>query len=46
VLSADEVKQPVSARYLYTMNTDHGTLYNKEGLPASPFTTVTGGKAR
>ncbi|MEM9345772.1 MAG: sialate O-acetylesterase [Planctomycetota bacterium] len=39
VLSSDQVDQPIAVRYLYTMNTDHGTLYNKEGLPASPFRT-------
>lgn len=37
VLSASGVAEPMAVRYLYTMNTDHGTLYNKEGLPASPF---------
>jgi len=39
VVSSPEVEQPTAVRYLYTMDTDHGTLYNKEGLPASPFTT-------
>jgi sialate O-acetylesterase len=39
VVSSPGVKQPTAVRYLYTMDTDHGTLYNKEGLPASPFTT-------
>lgn len=37
VVSADAVNQPVAVRYLQAMNTDHGTLYNREGLPASPF---------
>ncbi len=37
IVSADEVKAPVAVRYLSAMNTDHGTLYNKAGLPASPF---------
>jgi len=41
VVSSPEVEQPTAVRYLYTGNTDHGTLYNKEGLPASPFTTET-----
>jgi sialate O-acetylesterase len=36
-LSAEDVPTPVAVRYLYSMNTDHGTLYNKAGLPASPF---------
>ncbi len=39
ILSADAVNEPVAVRYLYTMNTDHGTLYNQEGLPACPFRT-------
>jgi sialate O-acetylesterase len=39
ILTAPEVNQPVAVRYLYTLNTDHGTLYNKEGLPTSPFHT-------
>ena len=39
VLTAREVAEPVAVRYVYTANTDHGTLYNKEGLPAAPFRT-------
>ena len=39
ILTSDSVAEPIAVRYLYTMNTDHGTLYNKEGLPASPFRT-------
>lgn len=39
VASSSDVAEPTAVRYLYTMDTDHGTLYNKEGLPASPFTT-------
>ncbi len=39
VLTPSAVNKPVAVRYLYTLNTDHGTLYNKEGLPASPFRT-------
>ena len=39
VLSSKEVKQPVAARYLFTMNTAHGTLYNGANLPAAPFRT-------
>ncbi len=37
MVSSDAVGEPVAVRYLQAMNTDHGTLYNKEGLPASPF---------
>ena len=39
VLTSKEVKEPVAARYLFTMNTDHGTLYNGANLPAAPFRT-------
>ncbi len=39
VLTSKEVKQPVAARYLFTMNTAHGTLYNGANLPAAPFRT-------
>ncbi|MFN3167963.1 MAG: sialate O-acetylesterase [Phycisphaeraceae bacterium] len=36
----DGVKQPKAVRYAYQSNPDQANLYNKEGLPASPFTTV------
>ena len=39
VLSSKEVKTPVAARYAFTMNPADANLYNKEGLPASPFRT-------
>jgi len=39
VLTSKEVKNPVAARYLFTTNTDHGTLYNGANLPAAPFRT-------
>ena len=39
VVSSTEVKKPVAVRYGYTMNPDGCNLYNKDGLPASPFTT-------
>jgi sialate O-acetylesterase len=39
VVSSDEVAEPVAVRYAYTMNPDGCNLYNKAGLPASPFTT-------
>jgi len=39
IVSNDEVAQPVAVRYAYTMNPDGCNLYNKAGLPASPFTT-------
>ena len=35
----DEVKDPKHVRFGYQSNPDTINLYNKEGLPASPFTT-------
>ncbi|MCM8540952.1 MAG: 9-O-acetylesterase [Lentisphaeraceae bacterium] len=39
VVSSDKVKAPVAVRYAYMMNPTGCNLYNKEGLPASPFRT-------
>ena len=39
IVSSDEVATPVAVRYAYTMNPGGCNLYNKAGLPASPFTT-------
>ncbi len=36
-VSSPEVKEPVAVRYAYQMNPDGANLYNREGLPASPF---------
>jgi sialate O-acetylesterase len=36
-LSAAEVKEPVAVRYGYRMNPEGANLYNRAGLPASPF---------
>jgi sialate O-acetylesterase len=38
VISSDEVAVPVAVRYNWADNPS-GNLYNKEGLPASPFRT-------
>ncbi|KAA5546159.1 sialate O-acetylesterase [Roseiconus nitratireducens] len=38
VVSAPEVKQPTAVRYSWA-NNPIGTLYNRAGLPASPFRT-------
>jgi sialate O-acetylesterase len=38
VLSSDEVKEPAAVRYSWAEN-PIGNLINKEGLPASPFST-------
>ncbi|MEM7314430.1 MAG: hypothetical protein AAF497_14880, partial [Planctomycetota bacterium] len=39
LVSSDKVAKPVAVRYAYTMNPEGSNLYNKEGLPASPFRT-------
>ncbi len=36
---SDSVDEPVNARYAWADNPDSAYLYNREGLPASPFTT-------
>jgi sialate O-acetylesterase len=37
VVSADQVPRPQYVRYAWADNPDAANLYNKEGLPASPF---------
>jgi sialate O-acetylesterase len=37
VVSSPQVPKPVAVRYAYSMNPTGCNLYNKEGLPASPF---------
>ena len=39
VVSSPQVPTPVAVRYAFSMNPDGCNLYNKEGLPASPFRT-------
>ena len=39
VVSSNEVPQPLYVRYAWADNPDFANLYNKEGLPASPFKT-------
>ena len=42
IVSSQEVPSPVAVRYAWAMNpTQRNLLYNKEGLPASPFRTDT-----
>jgi sialate O-acetylesterase len=40
-VSSPEVAEPVAVRYAFQMNPDGANLYNREGLPASPFRTDT-----
>lgn len=39
IVSSNEVAEPVAVRYAYTQFPVGCNLYNKDGLPASPFTT-------
>lgn len=39
VCSHPEVAKPVAIRYAFRMNPNGANLYNREGLPASPFRT-------
>lgn len=39
VVSSDSVTNPVAVRYGWADNPEGANLYNKEGLPASPFRT-------
>lgn len=39
IVYSEDVKKPVAIRYAWADNPDDANLYNKEGLPASPFRT-------
>ncbi|MFT5131034.1 MAG: sialate O-acetylesterase [Rhodothermales bacterium] len=39
VVSSDKVTKPVAVRYGYAMNPAEANLYNKDGIPATPFRT-------
>ena len=39
VVSSQEVQKPVAVHYAYCRNPEGCNLYNKDGLPASPFRT-------
>lgn len=39
VVKSADVPKPIAVRYGYTMNPAKANLYNKEGIPASPFRT-------
>ena len=41
VVWSDDVQHPLYVRYAWADNPEGANLYNKEGLPASPFTTDT-----
>lgn len=37
ILKSGQIQNPCSVRYAWRNNPDRGLLYNREGLPASPF---------
>lgn len=39
IVSSPGIKEPVAVRYAFSGNPDGANLYNREGLPASPFRT-------
>jgi sialate O-acetylesterase len=39
IASSNDVRDPVAVRYAYTQHPVGCNLYNKDGLPASPFST-------
>jgi sialate O-acetylesterase len=39
IVSSPQVAEPVAVRYAFSMNPTGANLYNREGLPASPFRT-------
>jgi sialate O-acetylesterase len=39
VVCHDQVHDPAYVRYAWADNPEGANLYNREGLPASPFTT-------
>ncbi len=39
LVSSPKVKDPIAVRYAYSMNPEGANLYNRNGLPASPFRT-------
>jgi sialate O-acetylesterase len=39
IVSSKKVKEPIAVRYAYTQYPTGSNLYNKDGLPASPFST-------
>lgn len=40
VVSSKDVEQPIAVRYAYTQHPNGNILYNKDGMPVSPFSTI------
>ena len=45
IVSSSKVKQPLAVRYAYTQHPKGNLLYNKDGQPVSPFSTIGYGEA-
>ena len=39
VVSSPQVDRPIAVRYAHSANPEGANLYNREGIPASPFRT-------
>ncbi|MEE2639500.1 MAG: sialate O-acetylesterase [Planctomycetota bacterium] len=42
VVSSEKVKQPIGVQYAYSSVPENSNLYNRAGLPATPFAAVNG----
>jgi len=42
VVTCDSVAQPIGVQYAYNAVPENSNLYNKAGLPATPFAAVNG----
>ena len=40
IVSSENVTEPIAVRYAYTQHPKGNLLYNKDGQPASPFSTI------
>lgn len=45
LVSSSKVKQPIAVRYAYTQHPNGNLLYNQDGQPVSPFSTIGYGEA-
>lgn len=43
IVSSKDVADPIAVRYAYTQHPNGNLLYNKDGMPVSPFSTVSYG---
>jgi sialate O-acetylesterase len=40
IVSCKEVEEPIAVRYAYTQHPNGNILYNKDGMPVGPFSTI------